>query len=99
MMACQSRDQNTTSPTPADSPSGSDSADRPPASRTCDATKVQFAVGSRESDELLERARVAAQASVARFLRPNQPITMEYLASRLNLNLDARGIVSSASCG
>jgi hypothetical protein len=100
IIACQSSDQNTTSPTPADtSPGSSGSADSSPASRTCDATKARFAIGSRASDELLERARVSAQAAVARFLRPNQPITMEYLASRLNLNLTERGIVSAANCG
>jgi peptidase inhibitor I78 family protein len=101
-IACRENDQNVTSPTPADAPSdsaGSSPAPAPPTSRTCDATKAQFAVGSRASDELLERARVAAQATVARFLRPNDIITMEYLASRLNLNLNERGVVVSTRCG
>lgn len=101
-IACRGTDQNVTSPTPPDS--ASDSAARgtaplPPTSARCDATKAQFAIGSRAGDGLLESARVAAQASVARFLRPNQPITMEFLASRLNLNLTERGIVYSAHCG
>jgi hypothetical protein len=101
-IACQGNDQNVTSPTSVDSPSGSadtGSMPSPPTSRTCDATKAQFAVGSRASDALLERARVAAQAAVARFLRPNQPITMEFFASRLNLNLNERGVVYSTHCG
>jgi hypothetical protein len=103
IIACRGNDQNVTSPTPADS--ASNSADRgtaaplPPTAATCDATKARFAFGSRAGDELLERARVAAQASVARFLRPNETITMEFLASRLNLNLTERGIVYSAHCG
>jgi hypothetical protein len=108
IIGCQGSDQNATSPTPADSSSGSaDPADgspvpppsAPPTSGTCDATKARLAIGKRASDELLERARLAAQARVARFLRPNQPITMEFLASRLNLNLNERGIVYTAYCG
>jgi Peptidase inhibitor I78 family len=71
----------------------------PPASASCDAAKAEFAVGQPASDDLLERARVAARAGSARFLRPNQPITMEFSPSRLNLNLDSRGVVLSANCG
>jgi hypothetical protein len=48
---------------------------------------------------VLERARVSAGAESARFLRPNQPVTMEFLRSRLNLGLDARDIVRSVVCG
>jgi hypothetical protein len=94
-----------TSPTSAGSSSGSaDGAPQsplpsPPASGSCDATKAQFVIGNAASEELLERARVAAQAALARFIRPNEPITLEFLASRLNLNLNERGIVESTSCG
>ena len=53
----------------------------PPAAEDYDATKAQWAVGEPESGELLERARVAAQAKSARFLRPNQIITT-YIVTR-----------------
>jgi hypothetical protein len=49
--------------------------------------------------ELLERARDAAQANVARFIRPNEPVTLEFSPARLNLGLDARDIVTSVTCG
>jgi Peptidase inhibitor I78 family len=71
----------------------------PSASSSCDATKAQWAIGQRAGDPLLERARVAAGAESARFLRPDQPVTMEYLRSRLNLGVDARDIVRSVACG
>ena len=87
----------------------SDPSERPPASpgppiaapdtEKCDASKAGSAVGSSATAEVIERARVAAGASVARFLKPNQPITMEYLASRLNLGLDGENIVRSVTCG
>jgi hypothetical protein len=71
----------------------------PPAAEDCDATKAEWAIGEPESGELLERARVAAQAKSARFLRPNQIITMEYSSSRLNLHLGTQGVVGSVRCG
>ena len=71
----------------------------PPETAKCDASKAGSVVGSQASAEVLERARVAAGASVARFLKPNQPVTMEYLESRLNLGLDDKNIVTSVRCG
>jgi hypothetical protein len=35
----------------------------------------------------------------ARFPRPTEPVTMEYLGSRLNLGLDAKDIVRTVVCG
>ena len=71
----------------------------PPASGSCDAVKAEFAIGQPASDDLLARARAAAGAQSARFIRPNQIITLEFLGSRLNLNLDAKDVVRSATCG
>jgi hypothetical protein len=65
----------------------------------CDASKAQFALGERANTDLLERARVATSAGSARFLRPNQPITLEFLSSRLNLGLDTTDIVRAVNCG
>lgn len=56
-------------------------------------------MGQAASADLLERAKTAAGAGSARYLRPNQPITMEFLASRLNLNLNGRDIVDGVRCG
>lgn len=61
--------------------------------------KAQFAMGQAASDTLLERARVAAGAGIARYLRPGQPVTLEFNAVRLNLGLDERDRVNSISCG
>lgn len=71
----------------------------PPSSGTCDATLTQFAIGERASDALLERARIAAGADAARFIRPNQPITTEFNPVRLNLKVSAQEIVLSVYCG
>jgi len=81
------------------SPSSASASTPPPASGSCDATRPQWAIGKPASAALLEQARVAADAETARFLRPNQPITLEYLGSRLNLGLDARDVVVAVVCG
>ena len=66
---------------------------------TCNTAAAQWTVGQPASDRLLEQARVTAGASTARFLRPNEPVTLEWLGSRLNLNLDERAVVRSVRCG
>jgi hypothetical protein len=71
----------------------------PPTSGSCDGSKAEWAIGERASNELLERARIAAGAGSARFVRPNEPVTTEYLGSRLNLGLDTQEIVRSVVCG
>jgi hypothetical protein len=71
----------------------------PPSSGTCDAAKAQWAVAEPASNDLLERAHIAAKASVARFIRPNEPITMEFSPARLNLGLDKQDVVASVTCG
>jgi hypothetical protein len=94
-----SADQNANSSDNATRPPQQPSPEPPPATGTCIAEQAQWAVGQVASATLLERARVGATASIARFIRPNEAITMEYSAGRLNLYLDARDVVHAAVCG
>lgn len=71
----------------------------PPTAAECDASKAQFAVGQTYNAELAEQARTAAGAKTVRRLVPGQVVTMEYNGSRLNLDTDAAGKVTSARCG
>jgi hypothetical protein len=87
-----SADRGQVPPLPAPPPA-------PPALAECHASKAQSAIGERARPETLERARVAAGAKSARFLRPNQAVTLEYLSSRLNLYLNEQDVVRSVSCG
>jgi len=86
-------------PPPVDRPAPPDRPSPPPASGTCDAERARFAIGEPAGDALLERARVAAGASTARVLRPNEPITTELNPSRLNLGLGDRDVVQAVHCG
>ena len=66
---------------------------------SCDADAATSAVGKAASAQVLEEARIAAGAQVARILKPGQVVTMEYHASRLNLHVDEHGIVVRVLCG
>jgi hypothetical protein len=81
------------------SPPQSPQPDPPPPAGTCVAEQARWAIGRVGSASLLERARVDATASIARFIHPNEAITMEYYAGRLNLYLDGRGVVHAVVCG
>ncbi|AZC23831.1 MULTISPECIES: I78 family peptidase inhibitor [Pseudomonas] len=65
----------------------------------CEASAAQFAVGKKASAELLEQARTRAGAQYARFLQPNDMITLEYRSDRLNVNTDANLVVTRVNCG
>ncbi|MGC5700465.1 hypothetical protein J4P02_09690 [Pseudomonas sp. NFXW11] len=65
----------------------------------CEATAAEFAIGKKASPELLEQARTRAGAQYARFLKPNDMITLEYRSERLNLNTDANLVVNRVNCG
>jgi len=65
----------------------------------CEANAAEFAIGKQASPELLEQARKRAGAQNARFLQPNDMVTLEYRSDRLNLNTDANRVVIRVNCG
>jgi len=65
----------------------------------CEAQAAEFAIGKKASPELLDQARVKAGAQNARFLKPDDMITLEYRSDRLNLNTDNNLVVTRVNCG
>ena len=65
----------------------------------CNAQGAQFAVGKVAGAGMVEQARQRSGAYMARILRPNQVVTMEFNAQRLNLEVDAAGVVKAVRCG
>jgi hypothetical protein len=65
----------------------------------CDAKAAEFTLGKAASPELLEQARTRAGAQNARFLMPDDMVTLEYRSDRLNLNTDANRVVTRVNCG
>lgn len=71
----------------------------PNALQECDADAAQEVVGQNATDEVIEQARQASGATVARALRPDMVVTMEYRADRLNLRTNTDNVVVSLGCG
>ena len=65
----------------------------------CEAKAAEFTIGKAASPELLEQARTRAGAQNARFLSPNDMVTLEYRSDRLNLNTDIHRVVTRVNCG
>lgn len=65
----------------------------------CDAVQAQWLVGKTPSEADMEQARSDSGAEVVRSLKPGQVVTMEFNASRLNIDLDDAGAVVSVRCG
>ena len=97
--SCGSTSDVVTSPTGVERPAVVASPPSASDQASCTAAKAEWALGRAATDDLLETARVAANAGVARFVRRGQPITTEYLGTRLNLEIDERQSVVAVRCG
>lgn len=72
----------------------------PPAAATaCDDSQAQWAIGKKVTDADLEQARKDTGAQTVRTLKPDQAVTMEFNANRVNLDLDDAGVVTAIRCG
>ncbi|MCJ0763189.1 I78 family peptidase inhibitor [Variovorax terrae] len=71
----------------------------PSAAAGCKADAAQFVIGRSIDAALQEEARVRSGAETVRTLKPNQMVTMEFIATRLTINVDGEGKATSAHCG
>ena len=85
----------------AGAPQAAGSPEPPPSAvaRRCNAAPAQFAVGHTADAALAEDARIRSGARTVRVLRPNEVVTMEFNAERLNLAVDQAGRVTRVNCG
>ncbi len=65
----------------------------------CDAVQAQWLVGKTPTEAEVEQARTDAGAQSVRSLKPDQVVTMEFNATRLNLDVDDAGTVVGVRCG
>ncbi len=66
---------------------------------SCNADAARSYVGQAASADVVEQARTAASAQVARLLKPGQMVTMEFRAGRLNIDVDDRNVITNVRCG
>jgi hypothetical protein len=71
----------------------------PPPQPGCNADAARSVVGQVATAEVVAQARSAAGAEIARTLKPGQMVTMEYNASRLNIDVDAGNTITNVRCG
>ena len=71
----------------------------PLAGTACNAQGAQFAIGKTPGASVVEEARQRSGSYMARVLRPGQVVTMEFNAQRLNLDLNAAGVITGVRCG
>ena len=80
---------------------GDDANATPPAdvAQACTADAARGAIGKAATPEVVEQARRAAGAVIARVLKPGQVVTMEYRGDRLNVDVDEGNVVTGVRCG
>ena len=66
---------------------------------SCDAAGAQSLVGRPASSAVAAEAQRLTGAGVVRWLQPDQIITMEFRADRLNLVLDRQNRIEAIRCG
>lgn len=66
---------------------------------TCDAARVNALAGHAATPSNLDLARELAGADSVRVIAPREPVTADYSASRLNLDVDGNGVILRAACG
>ncbi len=71
----------------------------PPPPARCDASQVQGLVGQTYSDAMQSQAKDDADASEVRVIKPNQPVTLEFIGERLNIEIDDKGVITGVRCG
>lgn len=94
-------------PAPAESPPTPAPRQAPPISdplpatpMTCDAEKAKAdAIGRPATEANVEQARIASGAESVRVLRPGTMVTMEFIESRLNIDVDEDDIITGLRCG
>lgn len=65
----------------------------------CNAQAVQHFLGKTASPALLDQARDQSGAQTARVLQPDDVVTLEYNAQRLNISTDQALVIQRINCG
>ena len=74
-------------------------AEAPVAAGACDDSQAQWAIGKKVTEAEVEQARTDSGAESVRTLKPDQAATMDFNDKRLNLDMDADGVVTGVRCG
>lgn len=65
----------------------------------CNAQAAQFLLGELANVAATDQAEAATGAETVRVLYPNQPVTQEFVPTRLNLETDQQNRIVNIRCG
>lgn len=68
-------------------------------SARCDADRASWAIGQEASAEVVERIRVDTGSTQVRVIKPGQMVTMDYIGTRVNIDVDDRNRITAIRCG
>lgn len=88
-----------TMPPPTGATDGALQPEAPAMDDPCDAGAVQPLIGEQATESVVEQARIDADAEIVRTLGPDEIVTMEYRAGRLNVDVDDDGTITGLRCG
>ncbi len=72
----------------------------PPMLKTCDPEKAKAElIGKPANEANIEQARVASGAERVRVIKPDMMVTLEFVESRLNVDVDEDGNIRDLRCG
>lgn len=71
----------------------------PSADAACNPVPAHVFIGEPATSANVEAARIAAGASTVRTVSPGQVVTMEFLDSRLNVDVGSDSIILDFRCG
>jgi len=71
----------------------------PEAVAECRAEPAQRFVGQKLQPSTPESARIAGGAGIVRVIRPGTMVTKDFRTDRLNVEVDARDMVTAVRCG
>lgn len=70
-----------------------------PAAGGCDDMQAQWLIGKTVTPQDLEQAKSDTHAQTLRALKPSDGATMDFNPSRLNVDLDEKGVATAVRCG
>lgn len=65
----------------------------------CDDSKGQTAVGQTATQAVVDKIIADTGSRNARVIKPGQAVTMDYREDRVNINVDAKNVITSVKCG
>lgn len=71
----------------------------PPSTMTCNAAPASWSIGQAATAEVVERIRMDTHSRIARVLHPDEIITMEFSAERVNVKVNERNAIIGITCG